>query len=84
MCLRYSLIAFWDYIVKNNLQNIVKICVAPYDEINCEAPESMAEEVAKTLYNCMVDAGKVFCTRCKLDADISRNEDGTMPTHWVH
>lgn len=84
MCLRYSMIAFWDYIVKNNLQNVVKICVAPYDEINCEAPEAIAEDVAKTLYNCMVDAGKIFCTRCKLDADISKNEDGSLPTYWIH
>ncbi len=84
MCLRFSMIYLFEYIIKNNLQEKVKICVAPYDEINVEAPEEIAEEVAHQIYNCMVNAGKIFCTRCKLDADISRNKDGSLPTHWVH
>lgn len=84
MCLRVSLIYFWDFIIKNNLFNKVKICVTPYDEADCEAPEEIAEEVAQTLYNCMVKAGAFFCRRCKLDADISRLEDGSLPTYWVH
>lgn len=78
------MIYFWDYIRSNNLINKVKICVSPYDEINCEAPEEIAEEVAQTLYNCMVKAGAIFCTRCKLDAEISRKEDGSLPTYWIH
>ena len=84
MCLRYSMIYLWDFIISNNLQEKVKICVAPYDEINVEAPEEIAEKIANQIYKCMVDAGKIFCTRCKLDADISRNKDGSLPTHWVH
>ena len=84
MCLRYSMIYLWEYIAQNNLQDILKICVSPYDEINCEAPEEIAEEVAQVVYNCMVRAGKLFCTRCKLDADVSRESDGTLPTYWVH
>lgn len=84
MCLRYSMISLWKYIVQNNLQEIVKICVTPYDEINLEAPDEMAESIAKVVYDCMVQAGTVFCTRCKLDADISRNSDGSLPNHWVH
>ena len=35
----------------------VKICITPYDEINCEAPEDIAETIATELYNCMVKAG---------------------------
>ncbi|MGN0144137.1 MAG: DNA polymerase [Clostridium sp.] len=84
MCLRVSLIYFWNYIVKNNLFNKIKICITPYDEIDCETPEEIAEEVAKTLYDCMIKAGAFFCTRCKLDADISRLEDGTLPNYWIH
>lgn len=54
-------------------------------EINCEAPTEIAEEVATRLHAIMVKAGKIFCTRCPLDADISRNkEDNSLPTHWVH
>ena len=84
MCLRLALIYFYYYIRDNNLFDKVKICVIPYDEINSEAPEEIAETVAKVLYNCMVKAGSFFCTKCKLDADISRNEDGSLPTYWVH
>ena len=71
MCLRLSLIKFFDYICDNTLFNIVKICITPYDEINCEAPNSIAIDVANKVYECMVEAGKIFCTKCKLDADIS-------------
>lgn len=84
MCLRYSMIYLWEYITQNNLQEILKICVSPYDEINCEAPEEIAEEVAQVVYNCMVKAGKLFCTRCKLDADVSREADGKLPNFWIH
>ena len=84
MCLRYSLIYFFEYLRENNLLNKIKICVIPYDEINCEAPKEIALEVAKKLHECMVKAGAIFCTRCKLDADISLNADGTLPNHWVH
>jgi DNA polymerase I-like protein with 3'-5' exonuclease and polymerase domains len=84
MCLRVSMINFFEYLRTNNLLFKVLICVTPYDEINCEAPKDIAEEIATNLYNCMVKAGAFFCTRCKLDADISRNEDGSLPTHWVH
>ena len=84
MCLRLSLIYFFYFLRDNQLLNKVKICVTPYDEINCEAPEEIAEEIATTLYNCMIKAGAFFCRRCKLDADISRLEDGSLPTYWVH
>ena len=84
MCLRYSMIYLWKYIISHNLQDIVKICVAPYDEINLEAPADIAEEMAKVVYDCMVKAGAIFCTRCKLDADISRNKDKSLPDHWIH
>lgn len=84
MCLRLALIYFFRYLKKNNLLFKVKICVTPYDEVNCEAPNEVADEVAKVLYDCMVKAGSYFCTRCKLDADISYLPDGTLPTYWIH
>lgn len=84
MCLRFSLIYFFEYLRESKLLNKVKICVPPYDEINCEAPKEIALDVAKKLHECMVKAGAIFCTRCNLDADISLNADGTLPDHWVH
>lgn len=83
-CLRVSLINFFNWIIENNLFNTVKISIIPYDEINCEAPKEIAEEVTSKLYYYMVKAGKFFCTRCKLDADISRLEDGSLPSYWIH
>ena len=84
MCLRFSLIYFFYYLRDNNLLNKVKICVVPYDEINCEAPKEIAEEIAQKIYDCMIKAGEIFCTRCKLDADISRDKEGNLPNYWIH
>ena len=84
MCLRVALINFFNYICEHNLFNIVKINVTPYDEINCEAPADIADTVAKEVYNCMVKSGSIFCTRCKLDADISYDKDGSLPDYWIH
>lgn len=84
MCIRVALINFFSYICKNNLFGRVKIMITPYDEINCEAPEDIAEDVAKEVYKDMVNAGAIFCTRVKLDADMSRLPDGSLPTYWIH
>lgn len=75
---------FWDKILENNWFNKVKLCIPVHDEWNIEAPKEIAEGVAQILYDCMIKAGKFFCTRCKLDADISRLEDGSLPTYWIH
>lgn len=83
-CLRVALIYFFNYLKRHDLLFKVKICVTPYDEVNCEAPEEIAETIVDVLYKCMVKAGTFFCTRCKLDADVSRLDDGTLPTYWIH
>lgn len=84
MCLRVALINFFNYICDNNLFSKVKITITPYDEINCEAPEEIAESIAEEVHRDMVKSGTIFCTRCTLDADISRLSDGGLPTFWVH
>lgn len=84
MCLRYALIQFFKYLQDNNLIDKVKICIIPYDEINCEAPKEIAEKITKILYDCMIKAGAVFCTKCKLDADVSRLPNGDLPDYWIH
>lgn len=84
MCLRVSMIKFFKYLHENNLLFKVLITITPYDEINCEAPEGIANSIAKEVHKCMVEAGKIFCTRCKLDADISYDKDGKLPNYWIH
>ena len=84
LCYKVSMINFFEYLRKENLLFKVFIPVTPYDEINAEAPEEIAETVAEALYNFMVKAGEFFVKRCKLDAEISRLEDGSLPRYWVH
>lgn len=84
LCSMVAQILFFNNLRKRDWLFKVLITVCPYDEINCEAPEEIAEEVADILYKCMVKAGEYFCTRCKLDAEISREKDGSLPTYWIH
>ncbi len=84
LCQMTASIMFFNELRKRDWLFKVLLTVMPYDEENWEAPEPIAEEVADLLHKCMVKAGSIFCTKCKLDADISRNEDGTLPDHWVH
>ena len=63
MCLRVSMINFFEWLRQEDLLFKVLICVAPYDEMNVEAPEEIAEEIANKLYYYMVKAGAHFCTR---------------------
>lgn len=58
--------------MNNNLIDIVLLCVTPYDEINLECPESIAEDMANVLVKCLADGGKPFCTRVHLGADVAR------------
>ena len=75
---------FWYEILNHNWFNIVKMCIPVHDEFDVEAPKEIAEEVAEILHKCMVDAGSFFSTRCKLDADVSRLKDSSLPDYWVH
>ena len=84
MCLRVTLVNFFNWIVDNGLFDVVKITIPPYDEVNCEAPAEIADKVALKLHEIMKKAGAYFCTRCVLDADISYDEDGNLPIYWIH
>lgn len=84
LCYKVSMVNFFEYLRHNDLLFKVLITVTPYDEINCEAPEEIAEDVANVLHKIMVNAGAYFVHRVKLDADISRLEDGSLPSYWIH
>lgn len=83
-CLRVSMINFFEWLRKENLLFKVLICITPYDEFDVEAPKGIAEKVALKLKDFMVKAGKYFCDKCKLDADISYDKEGNLPTYWIH
>ena len=71
-------IKLFNWIINNNLQNIVKMCVPAHDEWNLECPENMKDEVADILVKCMVAGGKPFCPNVFLGADVS------VGSHWIH
>lgn len=72
-CFKLASIKFFNWIVQNNYQNIVKMCVPVHDEFNIECPEEMAEEVGQVLIQCMIAGGKPFCPNVFLGADLSRH-----------
>lgn len=78
MCFKLASIKFFNYIVKHNLLNIVKMCIPVHDEWNIECPEEMAEEISLVLQKCMEDGAKPFCTRLPLSTDISIGD------FWIH
>lgn len=84
MCFKLSAILLFKWIIKNNYQNVVKICVPAHDEFDCECPADMAEEFALILQKCMENGAKPFCTRLPLSSDLSRLEDGSIPNYWLH
>lgn len=81
---RVATVYFWNIIIQKGWFDKVKLCIPVHDEWDIEAPEEIAEEAAKLLHQCMVKAGNFFSVNCRLDAEISRLEDGSLPTYWVH
>ena len=84
MCAKLSGILLFRWIIKNNLQNKVKICLQVHDEWNCECPAEIAEEFAKVLQRCMEEGAKPFCPRLPLSSGLSRLKDGNLPNYWIH
>ena len=71
-------IYFFEEMEKRNLLFKVKMPNVVHDEWIVEAPESMAEEIADLLQECMEKAGDVFCKIIKLKAD------PCITLYWKH
>lgn len=78
LCFKLASIKLFNWLLKNGLLFKVKYCIPVHDEINLEAPDEISEEVADILVECMVSAGKPFCTRAHLGADVEIGD------HWIH
>lgn len=78
LCFKLASIKLFNWLLKNGLLFKVKYCIPVHDEINLEAPDEIAQEVADMLVKCMVSAGKPFCTRAHLGADVEVGD------HWIH
>ena len=75
---KLSMIYFWNYIINNNLINIVKLLIPPYDECNIECPEEMADKISKVLQKCMEKGASIICKQVKISTDIN------IGKHWIH
>lgn len=78
LCFKLASIKLFNWLLKNGLLFKVKYCIPVHDEINLEAPDEISEEVADILVKCMASAGKPFCTRAHLGADVEIGD------HWIH
>mgnify|MGYP001584898191 CR=1 FL=1 len=63
-------ISFFNWIKTNNYQNKVLIANAIHDEYVLDVPKELAKECAKQLKFCMEEAGKPYCKRIPLKADV--------------
>ena len=81
---KIAAVNLFNWVVNNGLFGIVKFCIPAHDEFNIEAPEDIAEQVADKLHECMVRAGKFICKIVPLEAEVSRLENGALPTYWIH
>jgi DNA polymerase-1 len=62
-------IHIFEYIIKNQLQDIVKFSNVIHDEILLECPESIADTMKTVVESCMEKAGKVYCKVVPLKAE---------------
>jgi len=77
-CTKLAGVYLFQFIMENNLFNILKISNIVHDEYLCECPKTLAERAAKTLKECMERAGDKFCKIVKLEAIPVINEK------WEH
>lgn len=78
LCFKLASILLFKYLKDNGLLFKVKFCIPVHDEINLEAPESIAQEVANKLVECMTRAGNFFCEKVELGADVE------VGKYWIH
>lgn len=62
-------IFFYDWIIENNYQGIIRIPNVVHDEYVVECPRSMAEKTAAKLKECMESAGDYYCKIVPLKAE---------------
>lgn len=67
-CTKLAGIYIFEWILNNNLFNIVKICNIIHDEIVVEGPEDKSSEIADIVQTSMEKAGALFCKIIPLKA----------------
>ena len=75
--LKDAMINFFDWLVENNLFNIVLLCNLVHDEAIIEYPKNMPE-VANILKETMESSASKYCKSLPIPAEASVGE------HWIH
>ena len=75
--LKSAMTTLFNWIVDNGYFNVVHICVAVHDEINCDYPESL-KAFPKILETTMENAAAKYCKSLPIPAEASVDD------HWVH
>ena len=75
--LKSAMTTLFNWIVDNNYFNIIHICVAVHDEINCDYPQEISD-FPKTLETIMEEAAAKYCKSLPIPAEAS------VGTHWIH
>lgn len=75
--LKDAMTDFFNYILDNNLFNIVKIVALVHDEANIEYPETMPE-IADVLKRCMENSASKFCKSLPIPAEAA------IGKYWIH
>lgn len=67
---KLACIYIFDYLLKNNLLNIVKFSNVVHDEVLLECPIYMAKDISEMVNQCMLRAGKIYCKVIPLKVDV--------------
>lgn len=77
ICLKVAARKFFDWIINNNLFDIVKIVDFVHDELCVEYPKTLAD-TDKLLEKIMEDTAAIFCKSLPIPAEAS------VGNHWIH
>lgn len=66
--LKFAMIKFFQWIIKENFFNIVRLCDLVHDEAVVEFPEDMKDVVPTKLKECMEYASSIFCEKLPIPA----------------
>ena len=74
--LKDAITSFFNYIISNNLFNIVKIVALVHDEANIEYPKEL--NMDKILKRCMEESAAKYCKSLPIPAE------SAVGTYWIH
>lgn len=77
-CIKIAYVNFYNICKEKGWLGKVLFAIQVHDEINTEAPEEIAREVADIQAQCMREAGDIFTNILHLDVDENIGD------HWIH